>query len=281
MSLTAQVSSTDVAFKLSQKIVSSLAEKFSFKFEDGWNAISSRSIEAVQKRLKRERRKANPTSAIKHSRTSFSYFTQRQRPLEQAAHPEATFGQLSRYVSEKWKALTPEQMAEFKELEAADKVRYQNERASVLAATPAVAEASASSEGSEVSEGETSKPAKVKAPKADKAAKPAKVEKAPKAEKAVKVVAPASTPAESTPVAKNPKAEKPKTPKAAAPAVATPVAEAATPAAKVEKVKAPKVEKPKTPKAETAAPAVAAPVEAAPKVAKAPSAPKAAKAVKA
>jgi len=283
MSLTAQVSSTDVAFKLSQKIVSSLAEKFSFKFEDGWNAISSRSIEAIQKRLKRERRKANPTSAIKHSRTSFSYFTQRQRPLEQAAHPEATFGQLSRYVSEKWKALTPEQMAEFKELEVADKIRYQNERASVLAATPAVAEASASSEGSEVSEGETSKPAKVKAPKAEKSAKPAKAEKAPKAEKAVKVVAPVaeSTPAAKVEKAKTPKAEKPKTPKAATPAVATPVVEAATPAAKVEKVKAPKVEKPKTPKAETAAPAVAAPVEAAPKVAKAPSAPKAVKAVKA
>ena len=136
MSLTSQISSTEVSFKLSQKIVSALAEKFSFKFEDGWTAISNRPIELIQKRLRREKRRANPASAVKHARTSFSFFTQKQRPVSQAAHPEASFGQLSRYVSEAWKALTPEQMVEFKTLEIADKERYQKERAAVLAALP-------------------------------------------------------------------------------------------------------------------------------------------------
>ena len=133
MSLTAQIGSSELSFKLAQKLVASLAEKFAFSFEDGWNTISNRTVENVQKRLKREKRRANPTSAIKHPRTAFSFFTQKQRPVCQAAHPEATFGQLSRFVSEGWKALTPAQMADFKALETADKARYQVERDVVLA----------------------------------------------------------------------------------------------------------------------------------------------------
>ena len=143
MSLTSQISSTEVSFKLSQKIVSALAEKFSFKFEDGWTAVSNRPIDLIQKRLRREKRRANPASAVKHARTAFSFFTQKQRPVSQKAHPEASFGQLSRYVSEAWKALTPEQMVEFKTLEIADKERYQKERAAVLAALPVEGETAA------------------------------------------------------------------------------------------------------------------------------------------
>ena len=141
MSLTSQISSTEASFKLSQKIVSALAEKFSFKFEDGWSAVSNRPLELIQKRLRREKRRANPASAVKHARTAFSFFTQKQRPVSQAAHPEASFGQLSRFVSEAWKALTPEQMTEFKTLETADKERYQKERAAVLASLPTEGEA--------------------------------------------------------------------------------------------------------------------------------------------
>jgi hypothetical protein len=254
MSLTAQIGSSDVTFKLTQKIVASLAEKFAFKFEDGWTTISTRTVENIQKRLKREKRRANPTSSIKHPRTSFSFFTQRQRPISQAAHPAATFGELSRFVSEAWKALTPAQMAEYKALETTDKVRYQTERTALLAATPAV-EASV-----EVST-EVVEPVKEKRVKT------------PKTPKAVEASTPAAAPAA--------KAEKVKTPKApkAAKATAEVVAEAAPVVAEVKAAKAPKAKK-----AEAAAPAAApAPVAeaAAPvKAAKPASAPKA-KAVKA
>ena len=128
MSLTAQIGSSELSFKLSQKLVASLAETFAFSFEDGWNTVSTRTVDNIQKRLKREKRRANPTAAIKHPRTAFSFFTQKQRPVCQAAHPEATFGQLSRFVSEGWKALTPAQMADFKALETADKARYKVDR---------------------------------------------------------------------------------------------------------------------------------------------------------
>jgi hypothetical protein len=231
MSLTAQIGASEATFKLSQKIVSSLAEKFSFKFEDGWATVSSRTLENIQKRLKRDKRRANPASSIKHPRTAFSFFTQKQRPLSQAAHPEATFGQLSRFVSEAWKLLTPEQMASFKALELADKERYQVERATVLAtaaATPVVESAEAPVAAEATKE---KKVRKVKA-KTDEAAAPV-----------------AATPAvEATPATPAPK--KAKSAKAAAPAAAPVAAPAAAPveAAPAKKVKTPKA--PATPAAE-------------------------------
>jgi hypothetical protein len=239
MSLTAQIGSSDVAFKLTQKVVASLAEKFGFKFEDGWTTISSRTVENIQKRLKREKRRSNPTASIKHPRTSFSFFTQRQRPISQAAHPKATFGELSRFVSEAWKALTPVQMAEFKALETVDKARYQTERTALLAATPAV-DAAAPVEASETVV--VVKEKKVKTPKTPKtteaapaapaavAAPKAKAVKAPKAPKAeAEAVVAAVVPAEAK-APKTPKAKKAEVVEAATPAPEAKVAKAAKPA---------------------------------------------------
>ena len=223
MSLTAQIGSSDVTFKLTQKVVASLAEKFAFKFEDGWTTISTRTVENIQKRLKREKRRSNPTSSIKHPRTSFSFFTQRQRPISQAAHPAATFGELSRFVSEAWKALTPVQMAEYKALETTDKVRYQTERTALLAATPAASEAPV-----EVSEVVVAvKEKRVKTPKT------------PKTTEAV-VAAVESVPAPKAEKVKAPKAEKVKAVKAEVAAV---VSEAAPVVAEAKSAKAPKAKK--------------------------------------
>ena len=258
MSLTSQIGSSDVTFKLAQKLVSALAEKFAFSFEDGWNTVSARTIENIQKRIKREKRKANPASALKHARTAFSFYTQRQRPISQAAHPKATFGELSRFVSEAWKALTPAQMAEFKDLETADKGRYQAELATVRAATPAASEAVAVVESSET------------------AAAPVKEKKAKKA--ATPKAAPATTEASVTPAPKAPKAEKVKTPKAEkAPKVE--VAATPAPVAEAKAAKAPKAKKEAAPAAPVAA--TPAPVKAAPAPVKAAAAPKAASAPKA
>jgi len=189
MSLTAQIGSSESSFKLSQKIVAGLAEKFSFKFEDGWSTISTRTIENIQKRLKREKRRANPASAIKHPRTAFSFFTQKQRPLSQAAHPEATFGQLSRFVSDEWKLLTPEQMASFKALEFADKDRYQVERAAILA-TVAAAAAAAPADPAAPVEQVVDEPVKEKKVRKVKAKTDAVVEATPAPVEAVVAVAP-------------------------------------------------------------------------------------------
>jgi hypothetical protein len=258
MSLTAQIGSSELSFKLAQKLVASLAEKFAFSFEDGWNTISNRTVENVQKRLKREKRRANPTSAIKHPRTAFSFFTQKQRPVCQAAHPEATFGQLSRFVSEGWKALTPAQMADFKALETADKARYQVERDVVLAkvaaetgSAPAVVAdvpvvAEATSKKARKPKSATATPVDV-APVvvASTTDTPAtgKRTKTPKAAAVVAVVEAVPAP---TPVAE----KKPKTPKASKAATAEVVAPVVAEVVVAPVVaKAAKVAKPKTGKA--------------------------------
>ena len=226
MSLTSQISSTEAYFKLSQKIVSALAEKFSFKFEDGWSAVSNRPLELIQKRLRREKRRANPASAVKHARTAFSFFTQKQRPVSQTAHPEASFGQLSRYVSEAWKALTPEQMVEFKTLEIADKERYQKERAAVLAALPVEGEAVAVTTPTETV-AEPVKEKKVRKAKSAEVAKPvaepvaatpapAKKAKTPKAEVKAETKTEVKAEVKAETKAETKAAKAPKTPKAKA-----------------------------------------------------------------
>jgi hypothetical protein len=263
MSLTAQIGSSDSSFKLSQKLVASLAEKFGFKFEDGWNTVSTRTVDNVQKRLKRERRRANPASQVKHPRTAFSFFTQQQRPIEAGKHKEATFGQLSRFVSDAWKALTPAQLQNYKDMEAKDKARYQTERAAALAAAPAQAAPVDAA------------PAEVAATSTD--AKPARKErKAKAAATPAAAAAPASTEAKA---AKAPKVAKAPKAVAAPAAAATPAVAVAAPAAAETKpakaTKAPKA--PKAAKAEAAvAPAAVTPAPAAAKVAKAPKAAKAA-----
>lgn len=250
MSLTAQIASTDSSFKLSQKLVASLAEKFGFKFEDGWSTVSTRSVDNVQKRLKRERRRANPASQVKHPRTAFSFFTQQQRPIEAGKHKDATFGQLSRFVSEAWKALTPAQLQTYKDMEAKDKARYQTERAAALAAAPAapVAEAAAPVEAAEAKPAKKERKAKAATPAVAASATPAVAEVKPtKAAKAAKAAAaPATAPVAAVPApapaAKAPKAAKPAKPAAATPA---PVAAAApaVAAAPAKAAKAPKAAK--------------------------------------
>ena len=134
MSLTNAVSSSDASLKLSKKIVETLSEKFGFKFDDGWTVISSRTYEQAQKRVRREKKRGSPSADVKHPRTAYSFFTSVQRPLEQKAHPEATFGQLSGYVSNVWKTLTTTQQQTYKEQEAVDKARYKTESEAAKAA---------------------------------------------------------------------------------------------------------------------------------------------------
>ena len=239
MSLTAQIGSSDATFKLAQKLVAALAEKYSFSFEDGWTVVSTRTVDNIQKRLKREKRRANPAAQVKHARTAFSFFTQQQRPVEQKAHPEATFGQLSRFVSEAWKKLSPAEMQKYKDMETADKSRYQTEKAAALESASAAAPAAEAAPAA----AETASPKKARTPKA-KAATPAAApvaatpapaaEKKAKTPKSAKAAAPAAAPA--APVAAAPAEKKAKAPKAAAAPAAAPVA--AAPAAKAPKAKA-------------------------------------------
>lgn len=232
MSLTSLISSSDLTFKLAKKIVEELSTKFAFKTEDGWAAVCTKTVENVQKRLKREKRRNNPAALVKHSRTAFSFFTQKQRPLEKAAHPEATFGQLSGYVATAWKSLSATEKQRYKDMEVADKNRYQTERANVLAnaaSAPPPADSTTTEEAAV-----TTKPKRAPRVKAAAPASPdAPAVAAPKAKRTPKAAAapvaaeaapaPVAAPASVEAAPAHTKASKAK----AAPAAATP---AATPA---------------------------------------------------
>jgi len=196
MALTAQIRSSEATFKLAQRLVDSLSERFSFNKDDAWNHVSSMSVEAINRKMRKERRKANPASQVKKPRTAFSFFTQQQRPLIQSKNPTAKFGDLSRLVSNEWKALTEAQMKDFKEREAADRARYDTELAA--------AKARASAEP-------TTEPAAAQAASEPSCHKPTRGKKAVASPVVANAPAPVPAPVTTTPAAESNPA--PKTPK--------------------------------------------------------------------
>ena len=133
MTIASQIRKSEDYFKFTQKLVTSLSEQFGFSYEEAWTHISpSKSVENLQRHFKRERKRNDPLSQVKKPRTAFSFFTQEHRPKVQASNPSAGFGDLSRLVSADWKKLTEKQLKRFKDMESADKDRYNLERSRVL-----------------------------------------------------------------------------------------------------------------------------------------------------
>ena len=219
MALTSQIRSSDVTFKLAQRLVESLAERFSFNKDDAWNHVSSMSIEVINRKMRKERRKRNPTSQVKKPRTAFSFFTQQQRPLIQAKNPAAKFGELSRLVSVEWKSLSEAQMADFKAKETADRARYTTE----LAACKEKMQTDAPAAPTDGVASDASSSPVTKAPRAPKVKKAAAAESAP--------ATPAPVVAAATPAKKSSGKAASKANDAPASATpATPAAPVATPA---------------------------------------------------
>jgi len=140
MSISSQIRASEGNFKLAQKMVTALSEKYSFDFNEGWEVLTNRSVDNLTRMFRRERRRNDPLAQVKKPRTAFSFFTQDRRPKIQTANPTAGFGDLSRLVSAEWKKLTDKERARFKSMEETDKTRYQTERTRVLAEVAANAE---------------------------------------------------------------------------------------------------------------------------------------------
>lgn len=134
MTISSQLRQSEDNFKLALSITNALCERFELSREEAWSALSpNRTVEALQKHFKRERRRNDPLAQVKKPRTAFSFFTQENRAKVQAKNPSASFGELSRLVSADWKKLSDSQLKKYKQMESTDKERYQTERARVLA----------------------------------------------------------------------------------------------------------------------------------------------------
>lgn len=180
MSTSSQIRASEGNFKLAQKIVTALSEKYSFDFNEGWEVLSNRSVDNLTRMFRRERRRNDPLAQVKKPRTAFSFFTQERRPKVQAANPNAGFGDLSRLVSAEWKKLSDKERSRFKSMEDKDKSRYQTERTRVLAEVAANAESTSTTESAPVeTPAETPAPTKRATSRRGKSAKTAEAPAAP------------------------------------------------------------------------------------------------------
>jgi hypothetical protein len=133
MSCSALIRSNEQCFNLAQKLVNSLAEKYeSVTFDDAWNHLCNNTVVQLQKKFKKQKKANNPLSVIKKPRTSFSFFTKTQRAKIAEQNPTATFGELSKLVSQAWRALTDKEMKTYKSMEIKDKKRYEVEKNKIL-----------------------------------------------------------------------------------------------------------------------------------------------------
>lgn len=131
MSTTTQIRKSEDVFKAVHRSVEALAQKFNFSVEDAWKVVCDTPVESLQRKFKRERRRNNPYASVKKPRTAFSFYTKNNRADISSANPNATFGELSKLVSESWNKLSDKARQKYKTMESDDRKRYQQERDAV------------------------------------------------------------------------------------------------------------------------------------------------------
>jgi len=78
----------------------------------------------VRKTKGKKARKEKDPNAPKRARTPYIIFATEERPKAKEANPNLGFGQLTKVVSDKWKAMSDAEKAPYVEKAAKDKERY-------------------------------------------------------------------------------------------------------------------------------------------------------------
>ena len=128
MSCTTLIRKSEDNYKLSRKLVETLSTKFNFTLEDGWSAVCDSSMSKLDSKFRKERRRADPYSSVKKPRTAFSFYTKDRRAQIQSDNPKASFGEISKIVAQKWRALSDKELSKYTKMETEDKERYSKER---------------------------------------------------------------------------------------------------------------------------------------------------------
>ena len=149
MSFNSKLRQNEATFKLVRQVVEHVCTTNNLQFATVWPTISTKDCENYERHFRRERRKNDPLKDVKKVRTAFSFFTQEQRPLISAKHPDLPFGEVSKLVGQQWASLDQATRAKYQAEEAKDKTRYEGERQVIMkdiatraaANVPAIAEA--------------------------------------------------------------------------------------------------------------------------------------------
>lgn len=75
-------------------------------------------------------KKVRDPDAPKRSLSPYFHFSAKRRPELKAAHPGTSFGDLTKMVAAEWNSMQDVEKKQFNDLAAADKTRYENEKAS-------------------------------------------------------------------------------------------------------------------------------------------------------
>ncbi|OAA67572.1 nucleosome binding protein [Cordyceps fumosorosea ARSEF 2679] len=79
-------------------------------------------------RVEKKRAKKDP-NAPKRGLSAYMFFANEQRENVREENPDVTFGQVGKILGERWKALSEKQRAPYEAKAAADKKRYEDEKA--------------------------------------------------------------------------------------------------------------------------------------------------------
>jgi hypothetical protein len=84
---------------------------------------------ATKKAKVDKRRGKKDPMAPKRGLSAYMFFANEQRDSVRADNPNASFGQVGKILGERWKALTDKQKTPYDAKAAADKKRYEDEKA--------------------------------------------------------------------------------------------------------------------------------------------------------
>lgn len=131
MSCSTLIRKSEDNYKLVRKVVEALSTKYEFNLEEGWAVVCDSAFNKLDHKFRRERRRNNPYSQVKKPRTAFSFYTAAQRATVAEQNQNASFGDISKLVAQQWKALSDKQKSKYRDMETADKERYQTDREKV------------------------------------------------------------------------------------------------------------------------------------------------------
>lgn len=131
MSCSTLIRKSEDNYKLVRKVVEALSTRYEFNLEEGWSVVCDSAFNKLDNKFRRERRRNNPYSQVKKPRTAFSFYTAAQRAKVAEQNSSASFGEISKLVAAQWKGLSDKQKSKYRDMETADKTRYQADREKV------------------------------------------------------------------------------------------------------------------------------------------------------
>lgn len=89
--------------------------------------------ERTRKQPAKAAKKKKDPNAPKRGLSAYMFFANEQRDSVRAENPGIAFGQVGKVLGERWKALSEKQRQPYEAKAAADKKRYENEKAAYQA----------------------------------------------------------------------------------------------------------------------------------------------------